>query len=211
MLVAFVKRNLKLLMRKHAWRKRNKHNDTAIINDFDFDKVQVGKMTYGSLYVLEWGNPLERLEIGHYVSIAGNVTFVLGGNHSTIGMTSFPVSAKKNLNKNIDAGTKGPIIINDDVWIGCNVTILSGVEIGRGAVIAAGSVVTKDVAPYAVAGGNPAKTISMRLSPQEIEYAKKIDFSKLDLNNIADDDVSLFYTRPDEEVLSAINQRVFKN
>ncbi|XZV69162.1 hypothetical protein M1D79_07785 [Enterobacter sp. SA24] len=51
----------------------------------------------------------------------------------------------------------------------------------------------------------------MRLSPQEIEYAKQIDFSKLDLNNIADDDVSLFYTRPDEEVLSAINQRVFKN
>ncbi|SFR01419.1 transferase hexapeptide (six repeat-containing protein) [Enterobacter sp. kpr-6] len=211
MLVSFIKRNLKLLMRKHAWRKRNKHNDTAIINNFDFEKVQVGKMTYGSLYVLEWGNPLERLEIGHYVSIAGNVTFVLGGNHSTLGMTSFPVSAKKNLNKIIDASTKGPIIINDDVWIGCNVTILSGVEIGRGAVIAAGSVVTKDVPPYAIVGGNPAKTISMRLTPQQIEYANQIDFSTLDLSNIADDDVGLFYKSPDEEILSAINQRVYKN
>src|SRR6185436_4493326 len=58
--------------------------------------------------------------------------------------------------------TKGPIVIEDDVWIGCNVVVLSGVRIGEGAVIAAGSVVTRDVPAQAVAAGAPAQVIKMR-------------------------------------------------
>jgi acetyltransferase-like isoleucine patch superfamily enzyme len=63
------------------------------------------------------------------------------------------------LENNYHAHSKGPIVIADDVWIGCHAIILSGVTIGRGAVVAAGSVVTKDVAPNAVVAGNPARVV----------------------------------------------------
>lgn len=55
-----------------------------------------------------------------------------------------------------------PVVIDDDVWIGDKVTILPGVHVGMGSVLGAASVVTKDVAPYSVVGGNPARVISMR-------------------------------------------------
>ncbi len=60
------------------------------------------------------------------------------------------------------------VFVGDGVWCGCNVTILKGCHIGRGAVIAAGSVVTKDVPPYAIVGGNPAKLIKYRFSEEQI-------------------------------------------
>lgn len=71
-----------------------------------------------------------------------------------------------------------PIVIEDDVWIGANVTVLGGVTIGRGAVIAAGSVVTKDVEPYAIVGGVPAKHIRYRFDEKTIAKAKKETFEK---------------------------------
>ena len=66
------------------------------------------------------------------------------------------------------AATGGPVEIDDDAWLSCRVTILPGVRIGRGAVVAAGSVVTKDVEPYAVVGGVPAKKIGER--PRDLQY-----------------------------------------
>jgi len=70
--------------------------------------------------------------------------------------------------------------VNDDVWIGHGSTILSGVRIGQGAVVAAGSVVTKDVPLYAIVGGVPAKVIKYRFEPEMIEQLLKVDYSKLD-------------------------------
>ena len=61
-----------------------------------------------------------------------------------------------------------PVVIEDDVWCGANVTILKGVTIGRGSVIAAGAVVTKSVPPYSIAGGVPAKVLKARFTPEEI-------------------------------------------
>lgn len=69
------------------------------------------------------------------------------------------------LENNYHANSKGPIVIEDDVWIGCRAIVLGGVTIGRGAVIAAGSVVTKDVPPNAVAAGNPARIVR-QLTPE---------------------------------------------
>jgi len=66
------------------------------------------------------------------------------------------------------------VIIEDDVWMGCNVTILKGVRIGRGAIISACSLVTKDVAPYSIVGGVPAKVIKMRWSQEEIEEHEQL-------------------------------------
>ena len=66
------------------------------------------------------------------------------------------------------------MFVEDGVWCGCNVTFLKGCRIGRGAVIAAGSVVTKDVSPYAIVGGNPAKLIKYRFSEEQIVEHKRI-------------------------------------
>ena len=70
-------------------------------------------------------------------------------------------------------------MLEDDVWIGNNAMILSGVTIGQGAVVAGGAVVTKDVEPYAIVAGNPAKVIKYRFEPEIIEKLKEFDFSKL--------------------------------
>lgn len=62
-----------------------------------------------------------------------------------------------------------PVVIEDDVWVGANVTILKGVTIGRGSVVAAGAVVTRSCPPYSIIGGVPAKVLKMRFTPEEIE------------------------------------------
>lgn len=67
-----------------------------------------------------------------------------------------------------------PVIIEDDVWCGANVTILKGVTIGRGSVIAAGAVVTKDIPRYSIAAGVPAKVIKMRFTPEQIKEHEKL-------------------------------------
>lgn len=67
-----------------------------------------------------------------------------------------------------------PVVIEDDVWTGANVTILKGVIIGRGSVIAAGAVVTKSCPPYSIIGGVPAKALKMRFTPEEIEQHERI-------------------------------------
>lgn len=69
------------------------------------------------------------------------------------------------------------IYIDDDVWLGSKVTVVAGIRINRGAVVVAGAVVTKDVEPYSVVGGVPAKHIKYRFGCVDIEKAKKLDFS----------------------------------
>ena len=81
---------------------------------------------------------------------------------------------------------KGDIVINDDVWIGYNALIMSGVEIGQGAVIAAGAVVTKNIPPYAIAGGVPARVLKYRFDEKTIQMMLRIDYSRLEVNAIED-------------------------
>jgi acetyltransferase-like isoleucine patch superfamily enzyme len=160
------------------WRRRNLHNETYPINIFDIDKVIVGKLTYGGLEVLSWDAENEKLYIGKYCSIAQNVKFFLGGNHNYKNLSTFPFKLK--YGGIIAPGeSKGPISIADDVWIGYGVTILSGVSIGQGAIIGAMSVVAKDVSPYAIVAGNPAKVIRNRFDADIIERLLSIDIYNL--------------------------------
>lgn len=161
------------------WRKANQHNQTVLKECFPQDRVSVGRMTYGDLKVESWHSADTKLIIGSFCSIAENVTFFLDGEHKTTSFSTFPFKSVLGVGEE-EAVTKGNIIVDDDVWIGYGVTILSGVHIGRGAVIAAGAVVTKDVPPYAFVGGVPARIIKYRFSPEIIAELMKIDFNKLD-------------------------------
>ena len=82
------------------------------------------------------------------------------------------------------ASCKGAIIVDDDVWIGESAIIMAGVHIGRGAVIGAGAVVTKDVPPYAVAVGTPAKVVKYRFHYETIDKLLRIDFNKINKEEI---------------------------
>lgn len=129
-------------------------------------------------------NSCHNIQIGKYSSIGNCITMLVDMGHDYHSLyqgsiiefaTGNPKDARNGngqIMKRIHR--KGQILIGNDVWIGDNVTILSGVRIGDGAVVAAGAVVVKDVPPYAVVGGNPAKVISYRFSEETIEKLKRI-------------------------------------
>lgn len=191
-LLRILKKNIKFEIYKRQWRKENKHNFTEMNNIFPLDRVSVGRYTYGQLNVTSFGNPNEKLIIGDYCSIAAGVKFILGGEHHPEYFMNYPLKQYLQPNNDIDdRRTKGPIYVGDDVWIGTDSIILSGVSIGQGAIIAAGSIVTKDVPPYAIYTTN--KIIKYRFSQEIISQLLKVDFSKLDFQ-FAKDNIELFYT-----------------
>lgn len=118
---------------------------------------------------------IQHTEIGNYCSIAHGVKMGLGAHPINLFSTS-PIFYKvKNpfrvpiLEKNVDFKEYLPIQIGSDVWIGAQVIVMDGVTIGHGAVVAAGAVVTKDVPPYGIVGGVPAKLIKYRFNEKQIE------------------------------------------
>ena len=169
----------KLISFQVLWKVNNYHNFTSVSKIFPLNCVDVGKKSYGELKVYSYSNGLnEKLIIGNYVSIANNVSFILGGNHNFDTITTYPLKSFVLNDHYKDTFSKGPIIIEDDVWIGFGVIILSGVKVGKGAIIAAGSVVTKNVPPYALIGGNPAKIIKYRFDGAVIDQLLKLDLSE---------------------------------
>lgn len=183
---------------RKKWRKHNSHNTTIAANLFNLFNVQVGNNTYGALRVVNW-NENNILKIGNYCSIAQEVTFILDADHNTNCISTFPFKNKL-LGNILEGVSKGDIIVEDDVWIGYRSTILSGVHIGQGAVVAAGAVVSRDVPPYAIVGGVPAKIIKYRFEPEIIEELLKIDYCKLD-KNMVESHVNELY-----ETLNSIEQ-----
>lgn len=175
----------KLVWFRRKWRKCNPHNLTRAASCFNANRVSVGNGTYGDLDVRHFGNPDERVEIGNYCSIGPECVFMSGGEHRYDGLSTYPFRAKLGLNDN-ESITRGPIVLQDDVWLGFRCTVMSGVTIGKGAVVAAGSLVTKDVPPYAIVGGVPAKVIKYRFEDDVIREAEKVDFGKLSAEKIVE-------------------------
>ncbi|MCW3787340.1 CatB-related O-acetyltransferase [Plebeiibacterium sediminum] len=121
----------------------------------------------------------DKLIIGKFCMIASGVNFIMNGaNHLTNAITAYPFAIFGNgWEKAMDKKSypqKGDINIGNDVWIGHNATIMAGVTIGDGAIIAANSTVVKDVEPYAIVGGNPAQEIRKRFSEDKIEKLLEI-------------------------------------
>jgi acetyltransferase-like isoleucine patch superfamily enzyme len=141
-----------------------------------------GKYSYGinNIKVFHWGEPA-KLHIGSFCSIAENCIVYLGGNHRTDWITTYPFGhVNKNIFDNFDGkghpSTNGDVVIGNDVWIGNNATIMSGITIGDGAVIAANSHVVKNIDPYTIVGGNPARPIKQRFSKEIIDKLLEIEW-----------------------------------
>lgn len=157
----------------------------------DKSHVSIGKFSYGVKsanivwdilsYTKDNKQFQPKLIIGNFTSVGLRTKFYLGGNHRYDWVTTFPFHVTSlhntyksfsNHNSNQYLGypqSNGNIIIGNDVWIGEDVTILSGITIGDGAVIGTGSTVVKDVAPYSIVGGHPAKHIKYRFNKQDIK------------------------------------------
>ena len=139
---------------------------------------QIGRHSYNvnNVNVLYWGISDYDAYIGNFCSIAENCNIIVGGGHRTDWITTFPFPCLDPWNRFVkepsvrDAQpSKGDVHIGNDVWIGMNSTIMSGVTIGDGAVLAANSHVFKNVPPYAIVGGNPARIIAMRFDDETID------------------------------------------
>lgn len=162
----------------------------------DFEEYVV-RYLYGDKYSKENFKPLweyDKLYIGNYVCIGAETIIIMGGNntHRNDWFSNYPFPEKiKEAYK-----SKGPTIIKDGVWIGMKSTIIPGITIGEGAVIGANSVITKDVAPYTIVAGNPAKTIKTRFNKRTIKELLKLKIydlpeNKIDLiiNELCDNDI----------------------
>ena len=139
--------------------------------------AEIGKWSYGNPTVYRW-DWKSKIIIGNFCSLGPDINFYVGADHRSDWVSTSPLPAsqfsetfkKANLIKNFST-SKGDIVIGHDVWIGGRSTILSGVKIGTGAIIAAGSIVVNDVMPYTISGGNPNREIKKRF---EEEIIKKL-------------------------------------
>lgn len=204
---------IKSIIQKHKqnkkWRSLNKHNSTFLTRTCDISLINVGKHTYGPLYVINSSDNY-MLKIGNFCSIADNVTFCVCGDHSTNKLSTFPFKVLISQSEKFEAISKGDIVIDDDVWIGCNSTILSGVNIGQGAVIAACSLVNKDVPPYAIVAGVPARVIKKRFPDEIVEKLLKVDFSKFSDKFIIEN-IDMLYDQIDENKIDEIIKKLETN
>jgi acetyltransferase-like isoleucine patch superfamily enzyme len=177
-------------------------------------RKDIGKFTYGTPIIYDYRGGAGDLKIGNYCSITNDTVIFLGGEHKIEWVTTYPFSAfsdKWPNAKNIKGhpNSKGDVIIGNDVWIGHGVTILSGVTIGDGAVIGAGSVVIKDIEPYTIAGGSPARPIRKRFSDEVIRKLLKIAWwdwpvekVQENVNDLCSENIDAFIKRHYKESVS---------
>lgn len=167
----------------------------------------VVRYLYGDAYSREHWQPqweLDRLYVGNYVCIGAETVILMGGNntHRMDWFSSYPF-----MEKIVESyARKGDTVIGDGVWIGMRTMIMPGVTIGEGAVIAAGSVVCKDVPPYTIVGGNPARIIRSRFDEETTRRLLKL---KIYEHSEAEIDKLLPFLCNND--ISALEQAVKKN
>ncbi|MEM7573973.1 MAG: CatB-related O-acetyltransferase [Bacteroidota bacterium] len=132
----------------------------------------------------------DQLIIGKFCMIASGVTFIMNGaNHLTDSISTYPFAIFGDDWEHAMEGktypSRGDTVIGNDVWIGYKATIMAGVTIGDGAIIATGALVTKDVPPYAIVGGNPAQLIKMRFPEERIAQLLEAKWWDWDIERIS--------------------------
>lgn len=142
------------------------------------DYVKVGRGTYGvTRNTFQGLSPAAPVEIGNFCSIAGDAQIFCLAGHPTHLASTFPFRTMLwGTGENRDAVAAGPVVIGHDVWVGARALIMNGVTIGDGAIVAAGAVVTRDVPPYAIVGGSPARLIRFRFSSDIVERLRALEW-----------------------------------
>ncbi len=205
-MIQFILNKLKIFILRSKWRRHNRHNTTMPVSLFECAAVSVGKKSYGELNVRSFEPAVEKLIIGDYVSIGGNVIFILGGNHQINSITPYPLYSNYIApSPKHDAQTRGAILVEDEVWIGFGAIILSGVTIGKGAIIAAGAVVSRNVPAYAIAGGNPAVVIKYRFDEAVRNVLLDFSISQLDQQTIIDN-IEMLYAPLNVDLVEKIKK-----
>jgi virginiamycin A acetyltransferase len=148
-----------------------------IVGDYTYydDVEDTANFEKNVLYLFEFMN--DRLIIGKFCQIATGVRFIMNGaNHAMDGVSTYPfkVFGKSWSEIPMNVVSKGDTVIGNDVWIGNNVTIMQGITVGDGVIIGTNSLVTKNVEPYTIVGGNPAKPIRKRFSDKDIDALVKL-------------------------------------
>lgn len=151
-------------------------NSNSAINRRNYIlRSKIGRYSYTGI-----GTMILSAELGNFCSISWNVS-IGGANHDYNNVTTSPLWRFHTMdtgsaNHNINYENQEPCVIGNDVWIASNVVVLRGVKIGNGAVIGAGSVVTKDVEPYSIVAGAPARIIKKRFDDKTISALEKIQW-----------------------------------
>jgi lipopolysaccharide transport system ATP-binding protein len=154
--------------------------------DLISSNVHIGEYTYGTPEIFIWTNKYH-VYVEKFTSIEPEVKIIVDGNHNTDWISSYPFGELiEDIPRHPDHPIgKGDIRIGNDVWIGYQTIIMPGIRIGDGAVIGAGSVVTKNVDDYEIVAGNPAKHIRYRFSKEQISALKKIQWWNWSKDEIA--------------------------
>jgi acetyltransferase-like isoleucine patch superfamily enzyme len=138
----------------------------------DHPQIEVGEYTYGAPKIMWLHDKNTKVTIGKFCSIASDVVMYAGGNHRVDFISTYPFASLPSDWPGAQGETpvsKGNIHIGNDVWLGIGARILSGVTIGHGAVIGAHALVAKDVPPYGIAVGNPARVTKKRFDDKTIQ------------------------------------------
>lgn len=139
--------------------------EPAQMLDARYPQFEIGHGSYGDLSLHAFGEGAA-LRVGAYCSVAAGVQVFLGGEHRTDWVTTYPFNVIDSRFADIvgHPRSRGDVVIGNDVWLGREAMIMSGVTIGDGAVVGARAVVARDVPPYAIVAGNPAKLVRTRFS-----------------------------------------------
>jgi virginiamycin A acetyltransferase len=165
-------------------------NPNIIVGDYTYYDDPNGAENFEKNVLYHYPFIGDKLIIGKFCALAEGATFIMNGaNHKMSGFTTYPFGIFQSgweaaIPQTGDLPYKGDTVIGNDVWIGYKSVFMPGVHIGDGAIIAAKSVVTKDVPPYAVVGGNPAKIIKMRFDEEIINVLLQLKWWDWDKEKI---------------------------
>ena len=167
-------------------------NPNIIVGDYTYYDDPEGSEDFEKNVLYHFPFMNDKLIIGKFCALAKNTKFIMNGaNHKMDSFTTYPFSIfgngwEKVMPKMEELPYKGDTIIGNDVWIGYDSLIMPGVKIGNGAIIASRSVVVRDVEPYTIVGGNPAKIIRKRFDEKTIEDLERIKWWDWSIEKITD-------------------------